>query len=116
MYLLSFLSLVDQETGIFHTEYCFPFYCTLHLEQLFRMYNGSTISAHFTVDLRPFKRLRDENFGHDVISVGQECGTIPPLSWSSLPLRFSPIEYKDYMVISNYHPLPLDYIYRIPLC
>lgn len=54
--------------------------------------------ASYTVDLEPFEKLKDENFGHAVMECLTPKGDVPPRSWAPIKLKFSPLEYTTYTV------------------
>ncbi|CAL8100937.1 unnamed protein product [Orchesella dallaii] len=65
--------------------------------QMFWLYNGGNTVASFTVDLEPFEKVKDENFGHAVMECLTPKGDVQPQSWFPIRLKFSPLEYTHYM-------------------
>lgn len=65
---------------------------------MFWVYNGGNVIASYTVDLEPFEKLKDENFGHAVMECLTPKGDVPPRSWAPIKLKFSPLEYTTYTV------------------
>lgn len=81
---------------------------------MFWMYNGGNVPASFTVDLEPFEKLTDENFGHAIIKCLSPKGEVPPKSWAPVKLRFSPLEYTTYsahlIIYPSYNKTPYQVV------